>query len=240
MAPTDAVRTGSRDTTPWFASWFDSAHYHKLYSYRDDAEAAAFIDALIGTLRPHAGVGMLDLGCGAGRHAKQLASKGFQVTGIDLAASSIRDAKRFEQPGLRFLQHDMRSAFGTATFDYVFNLFTSFGYFADPQEHSIVARNMANALRPGGTLVLDYLNVRYAQSHLVGEEVRVIDGVTYRLTRWTGNDAFFKRIVIEDPRSPERLEHIERVARFRLHDFERMFALAGLTIEAVYGDYWLG
>ena len=64
----------------WFTTWFDSPHYHKLYGYRDDSEAARFVDALIDRLRPGHDAHLLDLGCGAGRHAKHLASKGFQVT----------------------------------------------------------------------------------------------------------------------------------------------------------------
>src|SRR5262245_10785989 len=121
--------------SPWFVSWFDSTYYHKLYSYRDAAEAAGFIDALIGRLLPAGGSVALDLGCGTGRHSRYLASKGFRVTGLDLAGGSIRQAKRSEHPGLHFFQHDMRAPFGTNAMDYVFNFFTSFGYFDDAAEH---------------------------------------------------------------------------------------------------------
>src|SRR4029077_1430393 len=87
-------------TSPWFATWFDSAHYHKLYSYRDDREASAFVDALVGQMHVRDGVRVLDLGCGAGRHARQLALHGCHVTGLDLSAGSIREACRFEQAHL--------------------------------------------------------------------------------------------------------------------------------------------
>jgi len=223
----------------WFASWFDSHYYHKLYAHRNDGEAAGFIDALVGHLQPEEHAGILDLGCGAGRHAKYLASKGFCVTGIDLAAASIREAKRSERPGLRFARHDMRVPFGRQAFDYVFNMFTSFGYFDEPSEHLAVVRNIASALKPGGRLVLDYLNIHYAEARLMPEEAREIDGVTYRVTRWTDAGHFFKRIAIEDERAAQRIEHVERVAKFTLRDFGRMFACHGLAIEAVYGDYRL-
>ena len=84
----------------WFKHWFDSSFYHQLYANRDEKEAAAFIDELINELEPAADSRMLDLGCGSGRHSKYLASKGFDVTGIDLAASSVRQAKTREK--LRF------------------------------------------------------------------------------------------------------------------------------------------
>jgi SAM-dependent methyltransferase len=224
---------------PWFVSWFDSAHYHRLYAYRDDGEAAQFIDALIEHLHPAGGSTVLDLGCGAGRHSKYLASKGFRVTGIDLSAASIREAKRSERPGLEFFQHDMREPFGTNTTEYVFNFFTSFGYFDDPAEHLVVVRNIADALKTGGRLVLDYLNPIYAESHAIAEEARIIDGFVYRVTRWSDAARFFKRIVIEDLDGNPCGEHLEQVARFSLEDFRIMFDVYGLSLDAVYGDYRL-
>jgi SAM-dependent methyltransferase len=223
----------------WFASWFDSSHYHKLYAHRDEGEAARFLDALIARLQPGQGASVLDLGCGAGRHSKYLASKALEVTGMDLAAASIREAKKSEQSRLRFLRHDMRVPFGRNVFDYVFNFFTSFGYFDEPREHTAVVRNIATSLRDGGRLVLDYLNVRYAEARIIPEEVKEIAGVVYRLTRWTDADHFFKRIVIDDG-ATKPLEYVERVAKFTLGDFERMFASHDLTIEEVRGDYRLG
>src|SRR5690242_14410194 len=103
---------------PWFKSWFDTAYYHKLYAHRSEKEAADCIDELIAELQPPPHAVMLDVGCGNGRHCRQLASKGFNVTGIDLAFSSIRQAKRYETSTLQFFQHDMRELFGSNYYDY--------------------------------------------------------------------------------------------------------------------------
>src|SRR4051794_36243457 len=113
----------------WFTTWFDSAHYQTLYAHRSDDEAAAFVDALVSELRPGVNASAIDVGCGSGRHCRQLAAKGLNVTGIDLSFSSIKRAKKHETDSIRFYQHDMRVAFGKSWFDYVFNFFTSFGYF---------------------------------------------------------------------------------------------------------------
>ena len=232
------VESIAPERSDWFESWFDSSHYHKLYAHRDETEAARFLDELMARLRPRHGACVLDLGCGAGRHSRHLASKALSVTGMDLAAASIREAKQFEQPRLRFLRHDMRVPFGRNVFDYVFNFFTSFGYFDEPGEHVAVVRNIATSLRDGGRLVLDYLNVRHAETRLLSEEVKKIDGVVYRLTRWTDAEHVFKRIVV-DAGGTRPLEYVERVAKFTLGDFERMFASHRLTIEEVHGDYRL-
>ena len=221
----------------WFSSWFDSPHYHALYAHRDAGEAAGFVDALIERLEPAPGAALLDLGCGAGRHAAHLASKGFQVTGLDLSAASVRAARRRQRPSLRFRRHDMRRPFGAAAFDGVFNMFTSFGYFTRPGEHLMVVHNIAASLKAGGTLVLDYLNVRHAEARLIPEEAVERGGIVYHVSRWIDADGFCKRIAFEDGGQP--VEHVERVARFGLQDFQLMFALYGLRIEALYGDYRL-
>src|SRR6476661_1916620 len=169
---------------PWFKSWFDSAHYHKLYAHRSEKEAADFIDELITELQPAQHAVMLDVGCGNGRHCRQLAAKGFNVRGIDLALSSIRHAKKYETSLLQFFQHDMRKPFGNKHFDYVFSFFTSFGYFKNETENQRVILNMSNALKPGGTLVLDYINAEYAAAHFAPSEKKEIDGIIYSMTRW--------------------------------------------------------
>jgi SAM-dependent methyltransferase len=231
--------TSGAQQSPWFISWFDSAHYYRLYANRNTTEAAAFIDELIEKLRPRRGALALDLGCGVGRHSRYLAAKGFCVTGIDLAAGSIKTAKQSERPGLQFLRQDMRVPFGKNWADYVFNFFTSFGYFDNPDENLAVVRNMADCLKPGGRLVLDYLNAAHAEMSSQPTETRIIDGFTYQLSRWSDSRHLFKRIAVENPGGRECGNYSERVARFSLDDFSRMFNQCGLSIDAVFGDYGL-
>jgi SAM-dependent methyltransferase len=228
----------SRHEPDWFASWFDSAHYHRLYAHRSDAEAARFIDALIDRGHLTARSNVVDLGCGAGRHARYLASKGFDVTGLDLSEESLRMARLSEGPTLRFVRQDMRAPFGEGGFDHVVNLFTSFGYFEDVEDHLTVVQNIAASLRPGGSVVIDYLNVLEAERRLTPAEETERDGVHYRISRWADGRHIFKRIVIRDGGAPPA-GFVERVAKLELADFRFMFALCGLEIDKTYGDYAL-
>ena len=152
---TATTTTTAQREPEWFASWFDSAHYQTLYAHRSQAEAARFIDALIARKTLTAGAAVLDLGCGAGRHARYLAAQGFDVTGLDLSEESLRLARGGESATLRFVRQDMRQRFGDGQFDHVVNLFTSFGYFDDLGDHLTVIDNIASSLRPAGSVVID-------------------------------------------------------------------------------------
>lgn len=223
--------------TTWFKDWFNSPYYHQLYFKRDETEAAAFINQLIEHLKPPPGAEMLDVACGKGRHSFQLAGKGFTVTGIDLSEDSIREAKQHESANLEFFIHDMRLPFRINYFDYAFNFFTSFGYFTTRREHDNSIRTIAQAIKPGGIFVMDYLNTHYAEDHLVHKSDKEIDDVNYHITKWFDETHFYKKIVVEDERMEEPLEYTEKVAKFSLGDFTEMFAYQHLQIQEVFGDY---
>jgi SAM-dependent methyltransferase len=221
----------------WFKDWFNSPYYHQLYFNRDDKEAASFIDLLIAHLRPVPGSAMLDVACGKGRHSLLLAEKGFEVTGIDLSDDSITEALRHETDTLHFFLHDMRLPCWINYFDYAFNFFTSFGYFRTRREHDDAIRTIAQAVKPGGTFVLDYLNVHYAEDHLVHQMEKQVDQVNFLITKWYDETHFYKKIIIEDEAMREPMVYTEKVAKFSLGDFTEMFAYQGLQIIEVFGDY---
>jgi SAM-dependent methyltransferase len=226
--------------TLWFKDWFNSPYYHQLYFQRDEEEAAAFIYLLLHHLKPSAQARMLDVACGRGRHSKILAGKGYDVSGIDISAESIVFAKQFETEKLRFFQHDMRLPFWINYFDYAFNFFTSFGYFRTEREHYNAVRTIAHSLKPKGVFVLDYLNVHYAEEHLVHRFDKEIDGVNYFITKWFDETHFYKKIVVEDDKLQEPLEYTEKVAKFNLGDFNDMLSFYKLQVQEVFGDYQLG
>lgn len=221
----------------WFKDWFNSPYYHQLYFQRDHTEAALFINRLLDFLQPPLHARMLDAGCGRGRHAMQLASNGYHVTGTDLAADSIEAARTHETANLHFFRHDMRMPFREHYFDYVFNFFTSFGYFETEIEHNNAIHSFAQSLRPQGTLVLDFLNVQHAEDNLVHQQEITLGKVNYFITRWFDGSHFYKKIAVHDELLDEPLIFAEKVAKFRLQDFRKMFASYDLTIQEVFGDY---
>lgn len=226
--------------TEWFDEWFDTTYYHQLYFKRDNKEAKLFIEKLIQYLAPPQDAFMLDVACGKGRHSVTLADMGYDVTGIDLSPQSIAAANLLANNRLAFYVHDMRQPFWGNYFDVAFNLFTSFGYFRTRREHDAAIRTIANAIKPNGTLVIDYLNVHYAEDHLIHTTDQQIDHVNYHITKWMDETHFYKKIEVEDDAFTEPHYFVEKVAKFSLGDFTEMLAYQGLQVVKVFGDYFLG
>lgn len=223
----------------WFNNWFDTDFYHKLYSHRNEKEAADLVKLLVHELEPKLNAVMLDLGCGTGRHARQFAAMGFDVTGLDLSFSSIRQAKKWETANLHFYKHDMRNPFGFACFDYVFNFFTSFGYFQTDEQNNLVMRNMVASLKSNGWLLIDYINVLHAEKYLVPKEEKTVDGIVYKICRWCDNHHIYKRIEIYLGEAEAPYVYTERISRFREENFQALFHQNGLQLKHVFGDYEL-
>ena len=228
----------SHQQPEWFENWFGSPYYRMLYTHRNDIEAQTFIQNLLTFLHPTVGSKMLDIACGEGRHSIQLASKGFVVTGIDISALSISQAKKSEKDNLQFYVHDMRLPFCFNYYDFAFNCFTSFGYFAHNRDHEQAAKSFAGNLKRKGTLIVDYLNKNYSLQHLVPAETIVREGITFSIKRRMTETHFLKEISFSDFNGKQRI-YQERVAAFSIENFKEIFSKAGLEMENVFGDYQL-
>ncbi len=219
----------------WFKDWFNSPYYHLLYGKRDEKEAEMFIHQLVQFLKPAKGSKMLDLACGKGRHARILSESGFDVTGLDLSENSIMEAKQFESESLHFAVHDMRKPFGRDKFDYVFNLFTSFGYFENEQDniHTLQAVNVD--LHQNGVLVHDYFNAARVLDHFRSAETKVIKGIEFNISKQIINRRIIKTIRFRDEACDHEFQ--EKVSLYTLEDFKGMYSESGFEIQAVCGDY---
>ena len=221
----------------WFQNWFNSPYYHILYKKRDEEEAELFIDNLCAYLKPGINAQMLDIACGRGRHAIYLNKKEYEVTGIDLSYGSIKFAQQFENKKLHFLVHDMRHLFYINYFDFAFNLFTSFGYFETEREHINALKSFRKSINKDGKLVLDYMNSQKIINHLVTRETKEVDGITFHISRIVKEGKIIKTIDFEHKN--KRFSFKEEVKDFKLDDFKRLFAAAGLAITGIFGDYEL-
>ena len=205
-----------------------------LYEHRDSTDAQIFMDVLINHLKLNKGDRVLDLACGRGRHALYLHKKGFDVKGIDLSKRNIAFARQ-HIPSVDFEIKDMRENFGDAEFDYIFNLFTSFGYFDIRQQHLEAVKNMALALKPNGVLVLDFMNAHKVHRGLVEDELIDSDNVSFRVKRYVEDEKIVKEIFVKE--DEKELRYFEKVALLTLQDFEGLFEQAKLKVIKTFGDF---
>jgi len=222
----------------WFENWFGSPYYRILYQNRDELEAQDFVEKLLAYLEPLPHSRMLDIACGEGRYAVQLASHGFDVTGIDLSYARIETAKAHENEHLSFFVQDMRFPFYINYFDYSFNFFTSFGYFAHNRDHQLAANSFAAGLKKNGILVIDYLNYEQVMAKLVPEETIQRGSYSFHIKRRVEHAHIIKDIAFSDADNKSR-RYTESVAAFTQSDFIRMFRKAGMSLISTFGDYKL-
>lgn len=221
----------------WYKDWFNSPYYHVLYKNRDDKEAAAFISQLIENLHINSTHKVWDLACGKGRHSVYLNSKGIQVIGTDLAENSIEEALKSANERLEFFVHDMRTPFRINYFDFVFNLFTSIGYFDRPQDTYKVFQNVAQALKPDGCFVLDFFNCKKVTDCLIPHEIKTIEGIRFEIFKKVEDGKIVKRIEFDDKGETYFFE--EKVALLNKENFTDMAVKAGLSLQNAFGDYHL-
>jgi len=220
----------------WYKLWFDTEYYHILYKDRDYKEAGLFIDNITSYLNLPENAKVLDLACGKGRHSIYLNKLGYDVLGADLSANSIAHAKEHENDTLHFRVHDMKEPF-EEKFDAIFNLFTSFGYFENDEDHIKTLQAIKNSLSEYGFAVMDFMNVEKVIPNLVAKEVKSVDGIDFHIERKYEDGYIYKEISFEaDGRTHK---YTERVKALKLSDFEKMMEQSDIYLLDVFGDYKL-
>ena len=227
--------------TEWFEQWFGE-EYHALYPHRDDEDARRAVALIRGVVAWESGARILDLACGPGRHAAELERLGGRVVGFDLSWAMLRRARERTRGQGSLVRGDMRALpFRGGSFALAVNLFTSFGYFLNDDEHRRVLQQVAGALTPRGHFVLDYLNadqVRRTVQLSEQAERRSSNGERrrdVRVTRRIGADGRFVIKEIELRDEGRRFE--ERVRLYSPDELAALLRDVGLQVVGRFGNY---
>lgn len=234
---------GHAEHKPWFEEWFSHPLYLEVYSHRDASEAAGCIRTIIRQTgldsRSPSSVNILDIACGAGRHALEFARIGYRVTGNDLSGFLLEKARE-EALALgiqvRFTKNDMRALSEENLYDLVVQLFTSFGYFKTQHDDRLVLRNVHKALLPGGWYCLDLINPIWLKRNLVPISRRSIKQATVVEKRRFAESRVIKEITIT-PEKGEPLHFTESVRLFSRREIETILAETGFATDSIAGDY---
>jgi SAM-dependent methyltransferase len=142
----------------WWRSFFQGRWEEvQVRQGADEETNRVDADKIEGALRLAPGSTILDVPCGEGRTALELAARGYGVTGVDASSHFVAEARRrAAERGVssRFEEGDMRELPFESEFDAAINFGGSFGYFDDAGNHRVAA-NACRALRPGGRYLID-------------------------------------------------------------------------------------
>lgn len=225
----------------WWRSWFGPG-YLALYDDYLAERTPVEIDQLEALLALKPPRRILDLPCGQGRHAIELARRGYEVTGADLSPYLLGFAEeraRASGVRVRWVARDMREPIAGETFDLVLNLFTSLGYFADEADDRKAVEAAAGMLAPGGRFVLELINGERIMAQFQEREWFTVGQAAVVERR--SLDRSVRRMVVERTVTTRNGEDVSLHA-LRLYarrDVDEMLRAAGFDRVDLYGD-WSG
>lgn len=222
----------------WFKDWFNTQEYLNVYQHRNESDAENHIKIILENIKITSGAKILDMACGAGRHAVIFARKDFDVTGVDLSENLLAIANQSAQKEnlkIKFVQSDIRNFEAKNKFELVINLFTSFGYFESDEENFSVLHKAYNLLSDNGFFVLDFFNAYYLQENLVEFSEENLGDVGIKQFRKIINNRVTKKIIIAKNGSSSTYE--ESVRMFTQDDLVDAVQNIGFEIHKTFGDF---
>lgn len=142
--------------TDWWREFFQGLVAEFWHAMPTPAMTAGDIDTLARLVPLPSGADqrVLDVPCGDGRHARELAARGCRVDAVDGSAELLAYARAQPNANVQLQQRDMRDLPWSRAFDLVCCLGNSFGYLGDDGDRAFLRAAHA-ACKPGGKLVVD-------------------------------------------------------------------------------------
>ncbi len=226
-------------------AWYDDVfaeHFLFLYPLTWEQTCqrdAQFISTALGGCE---GLAVLDVGCGDGRHAVELAKLGAQVTGLDnslallLAAAQVKESAEIEDGRVEFIHGDMRRLPRDRDFDAVICIGTTLGYFEEDQNW-LCLQEMHDRLRPGGRLLIHVFNRDFVAPHLPsrswwqGKRCMIIDEA--EMNFFANRLRVHRTIIFDDGR---QYEHYMFMRAYTVQDLGKAISQLGMRVLEVSGS----
>lgn len=154
----------------WYQELFEN--YAKTYDNEIYTQGTAQeVDFIETEIHGNKALRILDVGCGTGRHAIELAKRGYQVTGIDLSASQLnraREKAKLENVDVEFIQADARNLTFKNEFDLCIMLCGgAFPLMESDEMNFKILKNISRALKKKGKLIFTTMNALFPLYHSI-------------------------------------------------------------------------
>jgi len=231
-------KTRRRRGKPWFEEIFDEDYLRTLPFLTPQATQAEaqFVEEALGV---DPGSQVLDVGCGYGRHAMELAARGYHVVALDASLPLLlRGADEAQRRGLdiNFVHGDVRELTFDSQFDGAYCLFSTFGFF-DDETNKKAAQSIARALKPGARFVVEVLNRDYLIGDLPsrvwweGDGCVVLEEVEFNY--FSSRIVSSRSVVFDDGR---QLEQEISIRAYSLHELGKLLHAAGFRVVEISGS----
>lgn len=236
-------RLGARRTPQvdprWYETFFED-DWLELAVDHDERLTRAEVDFLVERLGLEPGSRVLDLACGQGRHAVELAARGFRVTGADISQPALTVAReRAAACGVEveLVRLDMRALDAVSEFSAVCNFATAFGYYPHEKEDLEVLRRVARSLASGGGFLIDTMNRQWLARNFEPRARRTLENGTV-VVEERNYDASTSRssatwTLTRSDGARSELRHSMRI--YTCAELCGMLAEAGLEVDGVWG-----
>jgi SAM-dependent methyltransferase len=232
-----APKTSARGL-PWFQEIFNE-DYTRTTPFATPQFTEIETQLIERSLNPTQESDILDLGCGNGRHALALAARGYRVTGYELSLPFMIQAAEAAQKrklNVNFVRGDLREMDFEASFDAAYCMGTTFGYFDDETNRSVI-QSVFRALRDGGRFFLEVANRDYLIKDLPariwweGEGCVVLEEVDFNY--FTSRVESKRSVVFDDGR---HVEYEISLRAYSLHELGKILHHAGFRVLEVSGN----
>lgn len=220
--------------------------YDILYRDKDYPGESSFVDALIRRHRPGPGpLRLLDLACGTGRHAIELAGKGYEIEGSDIASAMVdkaRESAAGRGLNLRFHNHSFQTSDRIGgRFDVVISMFSAVGYLLTYEDFALTLSNVRGLMAPGSVFIFDYWNgnavlrdyspVKFLRKKSGQDEIlRISETRIDPVAQWA--DVKFTCMGFSGDIRKQEFEETHRVRFFFFREMEALLAASGFRILA--------
>jgi histidinol-phosphate/aromatic aminotransferase/cobyric acid decarboxylase-like protein/2-polyprenyl-3-methyl-5-hydroxy-6-metoxy-1,4-benzoquinol methylase len=232
---------------PWYERYFTADYWAYAageYTAERTAAEVEYLAAVIGGEAP--GRRVLDVGCGIGRHAVELARRGFDVVGVDVSAWALQRAGAgARQAGVDVALHQLDALTASdadwpvTAVDAVICI-QAFGWGTDPQQLRML-RALRRLLAPGGVLVLDHSNVSAILRMYSARSVANVDGHTFEFLRsydpLTSRSGGVLRVCRPDGSTAELPDDVRL---YQPPEVAALLTMAGFEVSRADADFRLG